>query len=138
MLLGHGKLGNPVGKVRGSFWSWQGRDASASQSWAESVAQPVRNGEEKEAGRLLPSSGLENTGGNSKKGKELDVNDSVPDANPTALWLFLSRNQPLAVPSYLPPAALCPLKWAGVWCESITFRAWKVSFPEMGEDSRGL
>lgn len=75
MLLEHGQLGNLVGMVQGSFWSWHGRDASAIQSWAESMAPPAKDGEEKEAGRLSPYSREENRGGNSKKGKDLDAND---------------------------------------------------------------
>ena len=58
----------------------------------------------------------------------------VPDADPTALWFFLSL-KPTPGSHFLPlPTALHLLKWARVGHESIAFRARKASFPEMGED----
>lgn len=77
--------------------------------------------------------------------EELDVSDSMGMYQRRNQWhlgfflfSFFSFSKTifgaLADTPNTPPTPLYPLKWARVWHENITFRAWKVSFPAMEED----
>lgn len=113
--------------VQGSVWSWQGGDASVFQSQAGSVAQPARNGEEKEAGRRLLYSWEENRDGSQRERKGRTGGErhhgNVTEEGPMALWFFSFSEtifRALAATSGPPPTPPYPLKWASVWHESIT------------------